>query len=161
MVLQRPWADPVPELLLDGALDPLHLTVEVGAAGPDVGMTDAETVEEAGEIAAELGAVVRLDAAHGEGDRLEEAWQGAADSGRGAPLQDGSGQKATAVVHQGQLEASLREVLEVHLRPLPWILLGVADPDGLRLPPEADQCPAAAEHPVQATQAAGDEAGQP
>jgi hypothetical protein len=53
-VLQRPWSDAVPELLLDGALHPLHLTVEVGASGPDMGMTDAETVEEAGEIAAKL-----------------------------------------------------------------------------------------------------------
>jgi hypothetical protein len=30
-------------------------------------MTDAETVEEAGEIAAELGAIVGLEAADGEG----------------------------------------------------------------------------------------------
>jgi hypothetical protein len=66
-VLQRPWSYAVPKLFLDGALDPLHLTVEVGAAGPDVGMTDAETVEEAGEIAAELGAIVGLEAADGEG----------------------------------------------------------------------------------------------
>ena len=53
-ILQRPWSDAVPELLLDGALHSLHLTVEVGASGPDMGMADAETVEEAGEIAAEL-----------------------------------------------------------------------------------------------------------
>lgn len=52
----------------------------------------------------------------------------------------------------------MREVLEVHLSPLPRILLGEAGPDGLRRPPEADQGAAAAEHPVDATQAAGDEA---
>src|SRR3990170_4137486 len=28
-LLQRSWADPVPELLLDGALHPFHLAVEV------------------------------------------------------------------------------------------------------------------------------------
>jgi len=52
-LFQRPWSYAVPELLLNGALDPLHLPVEVGTARPDVGMTNAETVEEAGEIVAE------------------------------------------------------------------------------------------------------------
>ena len=80
-VLQRPGSDAVPELLLNGTLDPLCLAVEVGIARPDVGMTDVETVEEA----AELGAVVGLNAAQGEGDGIKEPGQGPADGGGGAP----------------------------------------------------------------------------
>jgi hypothetical protein len=158
-VLQWPWSYAVPELLLDGTLNPFHLTVEVGTARPDVGMADAETVEEAGEIAAELGAVVSLDAAQGEGQGLEEPWQGPADSGGGAPLQDSGGQETAAVIDQGELVASLREVHEVHLGSLTRDRLGVAGPDGLGLTGPAHQGPTAAEHPVDAAQAASDEVG--
>ena len=125
------------------------------------GVADAQAAEEDGEITAELGAVVRLYAAQGEGDGLEEAGQGPADSGGGASLQDSGSQEAAAVVDQGELEASLREVLEVHLGPLSWILLGVAGPDGLGFAWSAHQRPAAAEHPVHAAQAATDEASLP
>ena len=49
--LQQAWSGAVPELLLDGALHPLHLAVEVGASGPDTGMPDAQAAQEMGEIA--------------------------------------------------------------------------------------------------------------
>ena len=97
-ILQRPWSDAVPELLLDGALQPLHLTVEVGASGPDAGVAYVQAAEQCGEIVPELGAVVRLDAAQREGDGLQESWKGSADGGGGAPLQDSGGQEAATVV---------------------------------------------------------------
>src|SRR3989304_1201792 len=68
---QRSWAGAVPELLLDGTLHPLHLTVEGGAPRPDAGVADAQAFEQGGEIKTELGAVVRLDAAQGGGRSLE------------------------------------------------------------------------------------------
>src|SRR3989304_6308237 len=158
-LLQRSWAGPVPELLLDSTLHPLHLTVEVGAPGLDAGVADAQAFEQGGEIKAELGAVVRLDAAQGEGERFEEPWKGAADGGGGAFLQHRGPQVAAAVVHQSELVAVLGKVLEVHLGPFSRDRPGVANPIGLRLPRPAQQRPTAAEHPVDATDAAGDDLG--
>lgn len=129
-VLQRPWSYAVPKLPLDGALDPLPLAVEVGATGLDVGMADAETVEEARQ-----------------------------DGGGGAPLQGGSGEEAAAVVHQGELVAFLREVLEVHLGSLSRDGFPVADPDGFRLARSAHKSATAAENAMDAAQAATDDSG--
>src|SRR3990172_6239040 len=100
-LLQRSWADPVPELLLDGALHPFHLAVEVGASGPDASVTDPQPLQETGQVVAELGAVVRLDATKGEGEAPEESWKDPADGSSGASLQDGSRQHGGAVVPQG------------------------------------------------------------
>src|SRR3989304_5287952 len=158
-LLQRSWAGPVPELLLDSTLHPLHLTVEVGAPGLDAGVADAQAFEQGGEIKAELGAVVRLDAAQGEGERFEERWKGATDGGGGALLQHSGPQVAAAVVNEGELVAFLGKVLEVHLGPLSGDSLGVANPDWFRFARPQRQSPAAAQHPVDAAQAAANEAG--
>src|SRR3990170_1500168 len=158
-LLQRSWAGPVPELLLDSTLHPLHLTVEVGAPGLDAGVADAQAFEQGGEIKAELGAVVRLDAAQGEGERFEERWKGATDGGGGALLQHSGPQVAAAVVNEGELIAFLGKVLKVHLGPLPGDRPGVANPIGLRLARSAHKRPAAAEHPVDTADAAGNDLG--
>jgi hypothetical protein len=52
-----------------------------------------------------------------------------------------------------------REVFEVHLGTLAWDGFGVADPDGLGFARTTHQSATAAEYPVDATQAAADEAG--
>src|SRR3989337_4381505 len=71
-LLQRAQPDRVPELLLDGTLNPLHLPVEVGAAWPDACVAYVQGFEQGGKIEAELGAVVGLDAAQREGEALKE-----------------------------------------------------------------------------------------
>jgi hypothetical protein len=158
-VFHRRGADAVSELLLDDALDPLQFAVEVGRSRPDPPMAGAQTAEEEGEIVADLEAVVRLDAAQWEGDGLEEPRKGATDGSSGALLSDRCGEQPAAVVHQGELLASLGEVLEVHLGLFSWQGLSVARPDGLRLAGPAHQSATTAEDPVHAAQAAGDEAG--
>jgi hypothetical protein len=114
-------------------LDPLHLAIEVGRAGTDAGVADAQAVQEQAEGAAELGAVVGLDAAKGEGEAVEERRQGTADGGGGALGEDGGSQDAAAVVHQGELVASFGQVHEVHLAPLSREGLSITNPEGLGL----------------------------
>src|SRR3972149_5404313 len=98
-------------------------------------------------------------AAGGEGEAPQDPWKGAADGGSGASLQDSGPQVAAAVVNEGELVAFLGQVLEVHLGALPGNGLGVANPDWFRFARPQRQSPAAAQHPVDAAQAAADEAG--
>src|SRR3972149_5042488 len=67
---QRSAGYAVPELLLDGPLDTLHLTVEMGCPGSDAGVTYAQALEGPGQLTADLGAVVCLGTAGPEGLRL-------------------------------------------------------------------------------------------
>src|SRR4030042_1460315 len=113
-LFQQPWSDSVPELLLGGALDPFHLAIEVGTTWPNTGVADAQTLEQAREIATELGAVVRLDALHREGQMPQQTRQDVDHGGRSALLQDGGRQEAAAVVHQGELVAAPRKGHENH-----------------------------------------------
>jgi hypothetical protein len=73
--------------------------------------------------------------------------------------EDGGSQKAAAVIHQGELEASLGQVHEIHLGPLSRKGLGVTDPDGFGLAGAEDQDAGSLEYPVDTAHAAGDEAG--
>ncbi|OGO09487.1 MAG: hypothetical protein A2Y61_07950 [Chloroflexi bacterium RBG_13_60_13] len=78
---QLSWAHGVPKFLLNGTLDPLHLAIEVRRARSDAGVADAQTLQQASEIAAELGTVVRLDTVHREGQVLQQTWEDAAHGG--------------------------------------------------------------------------------
>ena len=73
--------------------------------------------------------------------------------------EDGSGQKAAAIIHQSKLVASLGQVHEVHLGPLPREGLGVTGPYRLGLAGMEDEGAGPLEDAVDAAQAAGDEAG--
>jgi hypothetical protein len=90
---------------------------------------------------------------------VKNAREGATDSGHCPLFQDGRAQEAAAVVDEGELEALLREVLEVHLGTFARDGFGVAHPDRLRLAWAAHQSATATEYPVDATQAAVDQAG--
>src|SRR4030042_3355699 len=79
--VERSWVYAVPELLLDSALNPLYLAIEMRRAGSDAGVADAEMLQQASEIAAELGAVVRLDTVHREGQVLQQTREDAAHGG--------------------------------------------------------------------------------
>src|SRR3972149_3746945 len=158
---QRTAGYTVPELFLDGALDPFHLTVETWCPGSDAGVTYSQAIEKAGQFTAEFGTVVSLDTADGEGGLLEQLWQGTADSGGGAAFQDIPSRVAGAVVDEGELVAPLWQVLEVHLGPLPRPFLSVAGPHRLRLARPAHQGATAAQHSVDGAHAATDEAGLP
>jgi hypothetical protein len=83
---QRPWSDAVPELLLGGALHPFYLAIEMGAAGSDAGVADAQVPEQASEIATELGAVIRLNAVDWEGQLPQQMRQDSAYGGSGTLL---------------------------------------------------------------------------
>jgi hypothetical protein len=122
-------------------------------------MSDAQPLQKLAQLAAELRTVVCLDAAQREGERVEDAREGTTDSGHRALFQDSRTQEAAAVVNKGKLESLFREVFEVHLRTLAGKGFGVADPDGLGLAWTGHQSAAATEYPVDATQAAADEAG--
>jgi hypothetical protein len=122
-------------------------------------MADSQTPQEEGESAAELWAVVGLDAAEGEREAVEERGHGAADGGGGALGEDSGSQDAAAVVYQGELVASFGQVHEVHLASFSGEGLGVAGPDGLGLAGMEDEGTGPLEDAVDAAQAAGDEAG--
>jgi hypothetical protein len=94
-------------LLPDGTLDSLYLAVEVRGPGPYTGVADAQATKEKSEGTTELGAVVSLDTAKGEREGVEKKGNGAADGSGGALGEDGGSQEAAAVVHQGELVASL------------------------------------------------------
>jgi len=159
--IERARSHPIPVLLLHGALHPLHLAVEVGGARPDAGVADTLLAQELGKGLAELRAVVGLEATEGEGERLEQLGQRLTDGLGGAPGDHRGRQGAAAVVDEGDLEAALGEVLQIHLRPLPWPGFSVPLPDGLGLAGAPDEGAGAAEHPVDGAQAATDEAGLP
>jgi hypothetical protein len=55
--------------VLDGTLHPSHLAVEVGAARPDVGVSDAVGPKPVADLLTELAAVVGLNTAQGEEGR--------------------------------------------------------------------------------------------
>src|SRR5262245_21990823 len=126
----------------------------MGCSRSNAGMADSQAAEETGKVLNELTTVIRLDAVKGKGQRLEKSRQGATDGFHGPALQDRGHKIATAVVHQRELEAFVRKVLDIHLSSLSWVRLRVTRPDRLAFAGPTNEGPTATQDAVEAAQTA-------
>jgi hypothetical protein len=121
-------------------------------------MADACPSEETSERLTELRAVVGLNAANGEGDAPQKTRQSHTHGSAGALDKHCGGQEPTTVVDEGELEATLGQVKQVHLRPLTGQSFRVALPMWFGPATTGDKGAGATENPVDTGEAAGNEA---